>query len=271
MAPDSERVALAGRWVVVTGASGGLGEVIARQLVVERGARVVLVARRAERLAALAGELRAAGGEAVVLPLDLAAPDAVDRLVAEATRGRVVHGLVLNAASYHYGDFTAMPEAMVDEMLTVNAMVPVRLVRRFLPIFDAQGGGGVLMVASTGGLMPAPRQAVYAASKALVCNFAQSLYYERGPDAIVPVTLCCPGGMPTAMLQDSPVMAQVARRRWMRVMLTAPERVAREALDAWVAGAALCIPGRLNRVMDRVTRLLPRGVAGRGAARVYPG
>lgn len=271
MAHDIERVALSGRWVVVTGASGGLGEVFARQLVVERGARVVLVARRVDRLAALAAELRAAGGEAVVVALDLAEPGAVDRLFAEATRGRVVHGVVLNAASYHYGDFTAMPEAMVDEMLTVNAMVPVRLVRRFLPVFDAQGAGGVLLVASTGGLMPAPRQAVYAASKALLCNFAQSLYYERGPDAAVPVSLCCPGGMPTPMLQGSPVMAQVARRRWMRAMLIAPERVAREALDAWVTGVAVCIPGRLNRVMDRVTRWLPRGVAGRGAARVYRG
>lgn len=261
---------LDGMWVVVTGASGGLGAALARELA-RRGARPVLVGRRRDRLDALAAELRARGGEAAVVVLDLAAPDAIERLYAAAgAEGRVVEGLVWCAGVHWFGDFGAMPVDAIEATLAVNALGPVRLVRRYLPELDARGRGGVLLVASTGGLMPAPRQAVYAASKALVVNFAQSLTYERGPDAAVPVCLCCPGAMPTEMLSGSPVMEVIARRRWMRAMLMDPARVARQAVDAFEAGAPLCIPGWLNKAMDRVTRLLPRAVAGRGAARVYP-
>lgn len=255
-------VVFEGRRVLVTGASSGLGAAFARALA-RRGARLVLVARRADRLEALAAEL---GPDATPLPLDLAAPDALARLPA----ADAIDVFVSSAGAHHYGDFTAMPEAEVERLLALDATVPVRLVRRYLPAMDARGEGGVLLVASTGGLMPAPRQAVYAASKALIVNFAQSLYYERGAGHPVPVSLCCPGGMPTPMLTASPVMAQVERRPWMRWMLTDPEQVAAEALAALEAGRPLCIPGRLNRAMDRVTRLLPRALAGRGAAAVYP-
>ncbi|MCB9541117.1 MAG: SDR family NAD(P)-dependent oxidoreductase [Myxococcales bacterium] len=254
-------VAFEGRRILVTGASSGLGAAFARALA-RRGARLVLVARRADRLRALAAAL---GPAATALPLDLAAPDALDHLPAPGE----IDVLVSSAGAHHYGDFTAMPEAEIERLLALDATVPVRLVRRYLPAMDARGAGGVLLVASTGGLMPAPRQAVYAASKALIVNFAQSLYYERGANHPVPVTLCCPGGMPTPMLTASPVMAHIERRRWMRWMLTEPDRVAAEALAAFEAGRPLCIPGRLNRAMDRVTRLLPRALAGRGAAAVY--
>jgi short-subunit dehydrogenase len=262
-------VELVGRWVVVTGATSGLGEAMARQLALEHGAKVVLVGRREDRLRALEAELRSAGREAVSLTLDLSAPDAPERLWEEANRGREVHALVLDAATYWFGEFNQMPEDEVAQMLAVNAVTPVRVVRRLLPELDARGSGGILLIASTGGLMPAPFQAVYAGTKALICNFALSLHHERGEDAAVPVCLCCPGGMPTAMLTGSAAAARVLRHPWLRWMMMEPEEVARQALRAFVAGEALCIPGQMNRAMDRFTRLLPRGVAGRGAARVY--
>ncbi|MDD9965608.1 MAG: SDR family NAD(P)-dependent oxidoreductase [Myxococcales bacterium] len=261
------RLDLRGRRIVVTGASSGLGAAFARCLVTNHRARVLLVARRAARLGALADQLREVGGEVETMPLDLACDDAVDQLCAAVGDA---YGWVLGAAQHHYGSFSDTPEEVIDAMLRVNATAPVRLIRRVLPGLDARGGGGVLVVASTGGLMPAPRQSLYAATKALLVNFTQSLHYERGADARAVVSLCCPGAMLTEMLTESPVMAHVTRRRWMQAMVMPTQAVAEQALAAWVAGQPLFIPGHMNRAMDRIVRLLPRSVAGRGAALVYP-
>lgn len=259
-----KRLELRDRWVVVTGASAGLGAAIARELAA-RGAKLVLVARRSERLEALARELPT---EAVVLPIDLAQPGAAERLFEQATRGRRIHAVVLDAARYWFGRFDEMPARELDQLLAVNVHANVALVRRFLPHLDDAGEGGILVIASVGGLFPSPRQALYSASKALLVALVQNIRFERGPSPIV-LSVAAPGGMLTEMLTTSPVLAHLQRNPVIMRAMMPPERVARRVLAAFERGELLAIPGLPNRALVAAARLFPLPLVGRVAARVY--
>jgi short-subunit dehydrogenase len=268
------RLDFRGRWVLVTGASSGLGESLSRRLAKDHGARLVLAARRAERLEALAASLRAEhGAHAVALPVDLAEPGAAERLFDRACEGRELYAIVANAATYWFGEFSDMPEESVDRLLRVNVEAPIKLVHRALGYLDGRGHGGVLVVASVGALMPSPGQALYSAGKAMLHALVQNTHYERegGPRSGVLVSCCLPGGMMTEMLAGSPALE--ALQRWPTLMRTLmpPDEVARGALSAFAAGEPLFVPGALNRAMLRITSWLPRDAAGRGARRVYFG
>lgn len=251
---------LQGRRVLVTGASAGLGAALARALVRDHGARPVLVARRRERLEALAAELR--GAE--VIALDLAAPEAVDALLA-ALALDPPFGAILNAAAYEFGDFTSLSRDRLEQILSLNVVSLARLSQGLLRLFEARGDGALLIIASTGGLMPAPGQALYAATKAFACNFALSLNAE----ARIPVCLCAPGGMRTDMINDSDVLRHLERNPLVMRSFLAPEAVAAAALEGWCRRRPLTVPGRLNQALVRAVGLLPRRLVGRGAARVY--
>jgi short-subunit dehydrogenase len=262
-------LAFSGRWVIVTGASSGLGASIARSLA-QRGAHLLLVARRVERLQALANELtQAYGTQSVVVPCDLAERDAAEHLFRTTTDGREIYALVSNAARYWFGPFTELSELETERMLQLNALTPIALLRRFLPYFDARHSGGALIVTSTGGLMPTPWQALYGASKSMLHAYVQSLQYERSPAHEVALSLCCPGGMPTEMLLHSPVQTRLLRNSFVQHAMLAPEVVACEAIDAFAARRALLIPGTLSRLMVLFSRLLPASTLGMGTRRVY--
>ncbi len=247
---------LRGKRVLVTGASGGLGEALARALARDHGARPILVARRHARLTALAAEL----GGAEVLSLDLTAPDATDAVLALNP-----DAAVLNAAAYDFGDFTALSPERLEHMLALNVLSLARLSHGLLRSMEAAGQGHLLVIASTGGLMPAPGQALYAATKAFACNLALSLNAESK----IPVCLCAPGGMHTEMVNQSGVLAHLERSPLVMRSFLAPEGVAQAALAGWAAGRPLTVPGRLNQALVGLVGLLPRRLVGRGAARVY--
>ncbi len=256
-------------WVLVTGAASGLGAAMARALVTQHGARVLLTARRVDRLEALAHTLDPTGQRVAVMAADLCLDADVDRLL-DAALARDVGGAVLAAGSYWYGAFSAMEADTVDTLLAVDVRAPVRMARRLLPHFDARGHGGLLFVASTGGFMPTPRQAVYGGAKGFLVNFARSLHYERGGAANpVHVTLACPGGMPTEMLHGSPVREVLARNRVVSAMMMSPEDVAARCLAAWLRHAPEVIPGTMNRAMVAFSRMLSLDRLGHGAAKVY--
>lgn len=259
-----------GRWVVVTGASSGLGEAIARELS-RRGAHLLLVARRERRLRELCQELeRQYESHAEPVCLDLSEASAAERLYQIATTGREIHALVSNAGTHWFGEASALPETESERMLQLNALTPIALLRRFLPYFDERGDGGALVVTSTGALMPTPWQAMYGGSKALLHQFVQSLQYERGGErAKVALCLCCPGGMPTELLMSSPARERIERQKLIVHALLTPKRVAESAVTQLAERRLLVVPGRLNQFIVMLSRVLPAGAVGRGAARVY--
>lgn len=263
------RLEFRGRWVVVTGASAGLGEAIAQELAA-RGAHLVLVARREARLIEVARRLeREHGARSECVALDLAEPDAAERLFQAATSRHDIHALVSNAGAHWFGETCALSEVEAERLLRLNALTPIGLLRRFLPYFDRRGDGGALVVTSTGALMPTPWQAMYGGSKALLHHFVQSLQYERGEDAPAALCLCCPGGMPTELLMGSVVRERIEHRKLVQRTLLEPSRVAHSAVAQFAERRLLVVPGRLNQVMVMLSRILPSSTVGRGAARVY--
>ena len=178
---------------LVTGASSGIGRELAR-LHAARGGDLVLVARRADRLEALAAELQAAHGTRVLaIPLDLTAPGAIEELAKTLeSHGLAVDVLVNNAGFGGGGAFDTRPAGLDAAMVRLNAEVPVALCRRFLPAMRARGRGRVLNVASIVAFAPGPGMAVYAASKAFLLSFSEALSEEMAGSGVT-VTAFCPG------------------------------------------------------------------------------
>jgi short-subunit dehydrogenase len=168
-----------GTTALVTGASSGLGAEFARQLG-RRGANLVLVARRVDRLEELAVELRAESGiEVTVIAADLAHPRPGNALFTDlAKSGIVVDTLVANAGFGTFGPFDQEdPDRVADEIaLNVSGLVDV--IHSFYPGMKERGRGALVTVASTAAYQPVPNMAVYGATKAFVLSFTEALWYE---------------------------------------------------------------------------------------------
>ena len=250
---------------VVTGASSGIGAAFARALRA-RGERVVLVARRAERLESLAREL---GGEpdALVVPLDLADPAAVQTLQASLeSRGVAVDLLVNNAGLGHTAPFETQRRETLRAMLDVNVRAVVELTRAFLPGMRSRGRGRIVNVASNAAFQPVPYLAVYAATKSFVLAFTEGLSEElRGTG--VRVQALCPGITATEFLEVAETHRGLLVTRM--PMMTASE-VVRSSLRGLDRGRVRVVPGWPNRLLGFVVqRLAPRGLARRVAGQLY--
>ncbi|GAB7190970.1 SDR family oxidoreductase [Kineococcus sp. NUM-3379] len=182
--------AYGGHTVLLTGASSGIGRSFAHALA-GRGADLALVARRADRLETLAGDLRARyGTTAHVVPFDLSAPSVATDLRDELVR-RGVHAtaLINNAGFGTFGAFADDDPDHLARLIAVNVTAPVQLTSAFLPQFLAAGKGFVINVASMAAYTPTPRMATYGAAKAFVLNFTEALWAEvRGSGVTVFVT-----------------------------------------------------------------------------------
>lgn len=247
-----------GRWVLVTGASSGLGREMAVQLARLQRANLVLVARRAEVLQVLADELaRETGVQCVVIAADLARDDDVERVFREATAGRDIYAVVLNAGITHFGAHQDLDWAGFQQLLATNVSAVVRLASLFAPYLVGRGqGGGLLFVSSMAGFLPVPYQAAYAGSKAFVTNFALSLQQELAGQP-VSLTLFAPGGIRTAMTMESGL-----RYFDNALALQSAEECAADGLEALRRREPLRVPGLLNRAQLFLTRLAPRAVVG---------
>jgi short-subunit dehydrogenase len=173
---------------LITGASAGLGAEFARQCAA-RGDELVLVARRRERLEALAAQI--GGGE--VITADLAAPGAAEQLMRDVeARGLAVSTLINNAGFGLTGRFAGLPLDRQREMIDLNIGALVELTHLVLPGMIERGAGAILNVASTAAFQPGPGFAVYFATKSFVLSFTEALHQELKRTNIK-VSALCPG------------------------------------------------------------------------------
>ena len=244
-----------GRPVVVTGASAGIGEALARELA-RRGHDLVLVARRRDRLEALAAELR---GELVavdVLPADLADPDARGALVA-ALEDRPLAGLCNNAGIGGFGRFTGGDRAAMHDLVALNVNAVHDLMAALLPGMLERGEGAVLNVASILGHGPQPHNAAYAASKAFVLALSEAVHAElRGTG--VSVTVISPGPVRTEIFKLS--AAEALEDLGPGALWAEAGDVAAAAVDAMEDGQRSVVPGVVNQLAAAGGRYLPRSV-----------
>lgn len=242
---------------LVTGASSGIGESLARCFA-EAGHALVLVARRADKLEALAAELSQRYPVPVwTEPADLATEGAAGKLATTLRRKRrPVDVLVNNAGVLSQGAFLKMKPADHAPMIDLNVSGLTALLAHFVPPMVDRGRGRVLNVASIAAFQPVPTLATYAATKAYVLSLSESLHEElRGTG--VTVTALCPGITATEMLAG----AAAANSRLAQLpsfLVGNVDDVARQGFAACMRGDAICVPGVLNRAAMIASRGTPK-------------
>lgn len=245
---------------LITGASSGIGAEFARQLAA-RGHSLILTARRADRLDDLARQLREQYGvEVTVLPHDLADPATPTVLCAELNeRGMQVDWLINNAGYGVPGSFVASEWPVHSAFLQVLLLAPTELIRQLLPAMRQRGYGRIINVASLAGHVPGPAgHTLYAASKAYLIKFSQSLALENH-QAGVKVCALCPGFTWSEFHDVTGTRAKMDKLPGF-MWLTAREVVA-DGIAAVERGLAVRIPGRVNRFIKATMQLMPDRLA----------
>ena len=248
------------RTALITGASAGIGREIALEFA-RHGFDVALVARRADRLQALAQEIQGKHDvTAHVVAMDLSDAAAPKRLYDEMrARGVAVDALVNNAGYTVPGFFEQTQWADQAALLQVMVTDVAELCHRFAPDMAQRGYGRIINVASLAGHLPgAPGGTLYAASKSFVIKLSESLSLEY-LDHNVHVTALCPGFTYSEFHDVAGNRAEVSQMpdfMWMNA-----DVVAREAVDAVMAGTPVIINGRVNRAIALAVRLMPQRLA----------
>jgi short-subunit dehydrogenase len=241
---------------LITGASAGLGAEFARQCRA-RGDELVLVARRKDRLDALAAEL----GSCHVIAADLAQPGAPAKLLADvAGLGLEVETLINNAGFGAAGSFVEAPPERLLEMIDLNVRSLTELCRLALPLMLERRRGFILNVASTAAFQAGPYSAVYYATKAFVLSLSEALY-EESKGRGVHVTALCPGPTATEFFE----VAGSPNGRLAK-MATDPKAVVAAGLAGLARNKPIVVPGLMNKVTSQAGRVLPRAALRRAVA-----
>jgi short-subunit dehydrogenase len=220
---------------------------------------VILVARRADALQALAADLRDRQGvRAEALACDLTDPEARDRLAADVAALDLHVGVLANNAGFGtYVPFAESERSREVEQVRINTEAVVDLTSRYLPGMIERGAGAILVTASTAAFQPLPGNAVYAASKAFALSFAEALHREVS-GAGVTVTALCPGPVKTGF-QDASGAHEFASSLPGPLWRSA-EQVAAAALKGLERGRRVVVPGPPNRALAAMGRFSPRPV-----------
>jgi len=257
-----------GTRALVTGASSGIGEVFARRLAA-LGADLVLTARSAAKLDALAVQLRGGGSSADVIAKDLSVPGAGTQLAAELeARGLRIDVLVNNAGFAQFAPLHEADPEQLTRQVQLNVVTVTELTRALLPGMLSRDRGAIVNLASTAAFQPVPYMSVYGATKAYVLSFTEALWAEtRGTQ--VRVTALCPGATDTAFFDAASDNAAVGRRMDPQAVVTAAlaalDRRRSTVIPGWGNRLTAALPPRLlgrqamARVTERVMRPKPGG------------
>jgi uncharacterized protein len=246
---------------LVTGASSGIGEAFARALA-GRGVEPVLVARREDRLEALAAELDV---PCEVLPADLLTQDGLARVETRLRQVTEPVDLLVNNAGFGAaGGFESLPLDRQQRLVELNVTALVRLTHAALDQLRGRRTGGVINVGSTAGFQPDPYSAVYGASKAFVRSFTEAIHDELRGTGVRAMVLA-PGIIETEFQE----VAGVHLHRLTSATVMPVEPVVEQALRDFARGRSLCVPGLVNRVAAHGASLSPSVVSRRASALVH--
>ncbi len=245
-----------GEMALITGASGGIGEALAR-IHAEKGGDLVLVARSRDRLEALAAALIDRHGVRVrVVARDLSRQGAAEALADELLAEGVVPDVLINNAGFGgRGRFHKRDWSRDRDMINLNVVALAAMTHRFLAPMVERGSGRVLNVGSVAGFLPGPNFATYFATKAFVLSFSESLASELA-DTGVTVTVLCPGPVATGFVEA----AGMAKSGLFDAVATDARSVAEFGYRAMERGEVVAVPGVATRVSLLQLRFLPRAL-----------
>jgi len=241
--------------VLITGASSGIGAALAK-VFAAHGHEVALVARRQDRLEALAGEIAATGRpRPTLITVDLERRDGASAIAAGLSSLGLEPAIVVNNAGF--GLRGAAAALSCDEQLAMIDLNVRALTELSLMFVDslARHRGGILNVASLAAFLPGPGMAVYYASKAYVLSFSEALHRELSERG-VRVTALCPGPVPTEFQARAGLSLPAAAR----MLELSAERVAQIGYDAFMAGKRVVIAGIGNRIVVSLMHLVPHAL-----------
>jgi short-subunit dehydrogenase len=265
---DAHYPAMRDEWVLITGASAGIGCELAK-VFAARGYRLALVARDEARLAKLAQELGSRHRvQTRVLAKDLSLPGAAAELFAELEREKIPVSILVNNAGFGLkGDFAKGPLPTYAKMIELNVTALVQLSHLFLQPMLARGKGKILNLASTASFEPGPLMAIYYASKAFVFSFSYALADELAGTGVT-VTALCPGPTRT----EFQARAGTGRsRRIARFWMMEAGEVAKCGVEGLMAGKRVVIPGFLNKLGFILARISPTSLSAKVARKVVAG
>ncbi|WP_157977034.1 SDR family NAD(P)-dependent oxidoreductase [Taibaiella helva] len=254
----------AGRWVMVTGASSGLGYEMALQLATLHKAHLILVARRADKLEALKQTIAQAAPDSQVktVTADLSRLEDIDRCVAVALEEDNLYGAILNAGITYFGEHLELDWLQFEQMLQTNVSGMVRMTQQLATYFERnKKEGGLMIVSSMAAVLPTPYQAAYSGTKGFMLNFITALSHEL-QNKRFSMTVYLPGGMVTEMTDNdkfSPL------KRWLMPVAEA----ARQGLSAFRRRKRTHVPGATNRLGAYLSGIIPKRIIIGGMARTY--
>jgi len=246
-----------GRMVLITGASSGIGDALARCFA-RHGHSLVLVARSADKLKALAERLTQAHGTPVtVLPADLSLPGAAATVAAALKRKHIeVEVLVNNAGVLEQGAFCDIPAQRHAELIALNVAGLTAMLAAFLPGMRERGWGRVLNVASIAAFQPVPSLATYAATKAYVLSLTEALSEELKGSG-VSLTALCPGITATPMIEHA-AQGNAKLSQLPGFLIGDAAAVAADGYAACMRGEVIKVPGALNLASTLAARATPK-------------
>lgn len=251
------------RWVLVTGASSGLGEEIARQLAFQHGANLILLARRKDKLERLQAELEKDAKVRVrIIIADLSKLEDVDKSLDEILADGQLYGAVLNAGVTYFGKHAELSWDQFETMLKTNVVSVVRFTNRLVAHFESTGNeGGILIVSSMAAIFPVPYQAAYSGTKSFIRSFANALSHElKNPR--FSLSVYAPGGIVTEMTAGDNFQD-------LQGWLMPVKQAAKEGIDAFRNRKQTHVPGMLNRVGSFFMKLLPSKLITGTMSKVY--
>ena len=243
---------------LITGASSGIGEAFAK-LFAKEGFNLILTARSEDKLKSLSASFDGIETEFVIA--DLSEAQGIEKLIKEVEeKVKEVDVIVNNAGMTTEGPFHELREQEIERMLTLNMAATVKITHHFIKAMKKRGNGRILNVASVAAFHPVPSMDIYAATKAFVLSFTESLAENYRSDGIF-VTALCPGITNTQMAETN--LVELAPE----FLILGPDEVAREGYDALMNREVLRIPGAANRIALELAKHQPRSVI-RGLGRI---
>lgn len=243
------------KWIVVTGASSGLGRAIAIELASREGANLIITARRIDRLISLKEEIESGYGTKVtVLESDLSKQESVDDLFRKSIAGKDIFSVINNAGITDFSPTDIERYSIYEKIIDVNFKAVMRLSLLFLDYFKKKGEGAILNITSMGGLFPLVYQNVYCASKHAIQAFTEILHAENENKNIT-ISSFAPGGIVTEMLEYTGLDKNKGADS---IFNQSPAKVARSAIKSFKKRKLLGIPGPLYSTGLQLKRVLPR-------------